>query len=149
MLPRGMINLVGRTCITGYFNVRLPFFYRCLLTKTQSEPEFEDEPVPQINCNKSKLRDKHYKQLHGELLVDLENPRHAYEQTVKFRRKLLTRYGISTGINPGIAWPTKEEVDRLIEYENFAYPHTIQEVVEKKKSEREQKEKELLERLVV
>ena len=69
---------------------------------------------------------------------------------------MLARYGKSTGINPKVAWPTKEEIELQKEYEAVLYdgpksvPEMIKEVHEKERLEHEQiiqVEKEIREKL--
>jgi len=33
----------------------------------------------------------------------------------KFKAEMLAKYGRETGINPSVAWPTKEQVTRYLE----------------------------------
>ena len=96
--------------------------------------------------NKSRLRKHHYKMLHGQMHVDLENPFFPYEKTVIFRRKLIAKHGLETGINLGMAWPTREELSDHIEYEKVAHPFTIQEMMEKKRKLREEERNRIMER---
>lgn len=98
--------------------------------------------------NKSRLKPKHYKLLHGEIPVDPQNPYYPYESKVAYRQRLAARYGQSSGVNQGIAWPTKRELDEMIEYEKVAHPFTLQEMVEKKKKQREEEAKKIQQRQV-
>ncbi|KZS12579.1 CR6-interacting factor [Daphnia magna] len=93
--------------------------------------------------NKSRLKPRHYKILHGQMQVDPQNPEFPYEKTVKFRRKLIAQHGLATGINLGIAWSTKEELQEKTEYEKVAHPFTIQQIVEQKKKLREEEMKKI------
>jgi len=150
-ITRNVGILLKRSCIlngrrdAGLFNNSLPCFSKLL--STEAEIDFED-PTALIEAkrNKSKLRVKHYKQLHGVLPVDPENPSFPYEQTVPFRRKLAAKYGQNAGINLGIAWPDQDELQKMIEYEKIAYPLPLQEVMEQKKRDREEQQRLLLER---
>jgi len=140
--------MLKRTCIlngrrdSGLLNNSLP---RLLSTEIVSDIE---DPTALIEAkrNKSRLRVKHYKEIHGVLPVDPENPAFPYQQSVPFRRKLIAKYGQSTGINPAIAWPDKEELQKLIEYENVAYPVPLLEVIEQNRRNREEQKRVLLER---
>ena len=69
---------------------------------------------------------------------------------------MLARYGKSTGINPNVAWPTKEEIELQKEYEAVLYdgPKSVQDMIkevhEKERLEQEQiiqVEKEIREKL--
>jgi len=140
--------MLKRTCIlngrrdSGLLNNSLP---RLLSTEIVSDIE---DPTALIEAkrNKSRLRVKHYKEIHGVLPVDPENPAFPYQQSVPFRRKLIAKYGQSTGINPAIAWPDKEELQKLMEYENVAYPVPLLEVIEQNRRNREEQKRVLLER---
>ena len=73
-----------------------------------------------------------------------------------FKSMMLARYGKSTGINPNVAWPTKEEIELQKEYEAVLYdgPKSVQDMIkevhEKERLEQEQiiqVEKEIREKL--
>lgn len=50
-----------------------------------------------------------------------------YHDTVKYKRKMLGKYGLKAlDATAGIAWPTKEEVEDAREYERVAYPVSLQ-----------------------
>jgi len=114
--------------------------------KLHESPAKNPADILEAKRNKSKLRSHHYKELHGQIAGNPENPWFPYEKTVKYRRKLIARHGLDTGINLGIAWPTRQEIDNQIEYEKVAHPFTIQEMVEKKKKLREEERNKIMER---
>jgi hypothetical protein len=123
------------------------------LTATSQNEIKEHEPsnenpadVLEAKRNKSKLKSRHYKILHGQMGVDPQNPLFPREETVRYRRKLIARHGLETGINLGIAWPTREELENQLEYDRVAHPFTIQEMVEKKKKLREEEANRFAER---
>merc|ERR1712062_337107 len=77
-------------------------------------------------------------------------------QSPAFKSMMLARYGKSTGINPNVAWPTKEEIELQKEYEAVLYdgPKSVQDMIkevhEKERLEQEQiiqVEKEIREKL--
>ena len=96
--------------------------------------------------NKSRLKERHYKLVHCQIHLDPSNPEFPQEETVKFRRKIAARYGQDSGINLGISWPTKQQLDEMLEYERVAHPFTLQEIVEKKRKQREEESQKLLNR---
>ena len=73
----------------------------------------------------------------------------------EFKSMMFARYGKSTGINPNVAWPTKEEIELQKEYEQVLYDgksvsEMIKEENEKERLEYEAiiaKEKEINEKL--
>lgn len=96
--------------------------------------------------NKSRLKATHYSMVHRTLPVDINNPEFDYQKSLKYQQKLAARYGTSSGINLGIAWPTKQVLNNMIEYESVAYPFTLQEMIEKKRIEKEEQRKKLIAR---
>jgi len=73
----------------------------------------------------------------------LINGQHPYPEpmtwihhTVRYKQKMFGKFGESSGVNPGIMWPTREQLQSKIEYEEICHPLTIQEMVEKKQAER-------------
>lgn len=143
--------ILKRTCIlngrrdSGLISNSLPCFSKML--STEAELDLDDPTaIMEAKRNKSRLRVKHYKELHGVLPVDPENPAFPYQQAVPFRRKLASKYGESAGINLGTAWPDKDELQQMMEYEQVAYPVPLIEVMEQKTRYRVEQKKALLER---
>lgn len=77
-------------------------------------------------CDKSRLNHGHRNMVNGRLPYD--KPVHRYHNTVKYKRKMYGRYGDASNVNPGLAWPTPEDLEDIKEYESVAYPLTIQEM---------------------
>jgi len=113
----------------------------------EAEDFFEsDKPKPLTEeeilakRNKSRLAPWHFKKIHGEDPF-LETPYLWYHATVKYKRRMYAKHGEKSGINPGIQWPTHEELNKRLEYESIAFPFTFQELVannsEKKRLEQE------------
>ncbi|XP_061706476.1 large ribosomal subunit protein mL64 [Cydia pomonella] len=78
--------------------------------------------------NVSRLTPAHY---------NIMNDRRPYEKpytsthlTVKYNRKLYGKYGIASGVNPSICWPTSKEIKERQEFEAVAFPFTIKEMME-------------------
>lgn len=62
---------------------------------------------------------------------------HRFEDTVKYKRRMFGRYGMEASDVPlGIAWPTKQEVEDMKEYEAVMYPETIQQSWERLSKQR-------------
>ena len=91
--------------------------------------------------NISRLRPYHQLMVQGKMPWDLKEPVLWFHHTVKFKQRMFGKYGESSGVNPGICWPTHEDLKKRLEYEAVAYPFTIQEMVENKRILR-QKQKE-------
>lgn len=151
LIPRVAFNLLSRhvrnSCYVTSFK-----FSSAAATPTESADEFVDEEKLmaaaelEAKRNKSRLKPQHYKVMHGELPVDPTNPSSEYQQTVRYQRKLLARYGSASGINLGISWPTRQELEGIKEYEQIAHPFTLQEMVESKRKQRKLEEDRLAKR---
>ena len=116
-------------------------------TSVFEEDEAAKVALQQAKRNKSKLKERHYRQVNGQVPVHIENPVHPYEKTVSYRRKLLAQYGLeSTKINPGIAWPTTSELEEAIEFEQVAHPYTLQQMIAIVKERKETEAKKLKDR---
>uniref|UniRef100_A0A1B6CS17 Large ribosomal subunit protein mL64 n=1 Tax=Clastoptera arizonana TaxID=38151 RepID=A0A1B6CS17_9HEMI len=96
---------------------------------TQEDDIFEKEALIESKRNKSKLQPQHRNLLFNQL--PYSKPMTPAHLTVKYNRKMFGKYGLSTGVYPGIAWPTKKGLQDLLEYEKVAYPFTIQEMIYK------------------
>lgn len=59
---------------------------------------------------------------------------------------MAARFGSQTGIPLGIAWPTKAELEDMLEYEQVAHPFTLQEMMEAKRKQRQAERESLLQR---
>jgi len=89
------------------------------------ESEVREEYI-EARRNKSRLSASHRQILKGEA---------PYEGTVfqytdlhrsrKFRAKMLGRYGVKSGIDPGTLWPTKRDIDLAREYEALYQPEPL------------------------
>ncbi|KAJ8727206.1 hypothetical protein PYW08_015603 [Mythimna loreyi] len=71
-----------------------------------------------------------------------EEPKHIAHLTVKYNRKMYGKYGVASGVNPSICFPSKKDIEERLEYESVAYPFTIKQMIEmaeKRRKEQEQK----------
>lgn len=78
--------------------------------------------------NKSRLYPDHYALYHGE--NPYPEPAHQYHYSLRYKRRSFGKYGESSGVDPSVLWPTKEELADRAEYDALAHPHTIPEMVE-------------------
>lgn len=108
-------------------------------TEEDDEVTARKEEEIQRKRNKSRLNPQHRNLLHEK--VPYSEPMDWFHETVKYKRKMYGRYGQSSGVLPGIMWPTREELEEMKEYQSVAYPYTIQELMTraetKKKEEQE------------
>lgn len=102
-----------------------------------AEAKILDEKIEQSR-NKSGLYSKDRRILHE--LNPYSEPQMWHHGTIKFLRKSYGIYGTSSGVNPSICWPLKEELVDKKEYEKVAFPHTILEMIEQAKQQRNEKE---------
>lgn len=107
------------------------------VTDEEDEDMAKNEEEIQRKRNKSRLNPQHRNLMHGNM--PYSEPVAWFHETVKYKRKMYGRYGQSSGVLPGMMWPTREEMEETKEYESVAYPYTIQELMtkteEKKKEE--------------
>ncbi|KAJ2950411.1 hypothetical protein O0L34_g8653 [Tuta absoluta] len=90
--------------------------------------------------NVSRLSQAHYNVINGRR--PYEEPKHTAHLTVKYNRKMYGKYGIASGVNPSICWPSKQDIADIKEFESVAYPFTIKgmmETVAQRKKEEQQK----------
>ncbi|CAG7687317.1 unnamed protein product [Allacma fusca] len=89
----------------------------------------EEELLKKLN--KTRLKPHHERLLNGE--IPHPTPALWTHHTVRYKRRLYGCYGETSGINPGLMWPTHDELAERLEYEKVAYPFTLQEMTERKK----------------
>ncbi|XP_067010299.1 large ribosomal subunit protein mL64 [Anabrus simplex] len=117
------------------------------------EDDFEvDEEAVEEKRNKSRLNVEHRNILYD--CVPYPEPVAWFHHTVKYKQKMYGLYGEASGVNPGIMWPTREQLADIREYESVAYPDTLQEMISKSvqaKLEKEQiiknREEEILKKM--
>lgn len=102
------------------------------------------EMVIESKRDVSRLNPEDKNRVHGK--VPYPEPKAHFHLKVKYRRKMYGLHGHESGVNPGIMWPTKEEIKERKEYESVAFPFTIQEMVQAEVSKRQAEEDELMHR---
>lgn len=89
--------------------------------------KFDSTSIDKIR-NKSMLNKQHRNILYDIRPYDPHSSIEWYHNTVKYKKRMLGRYGINVaGIPVGFVWPTPEEVEDLKEYERVAYPVSLRE----------------------
>lgn len=97
--------------------------------------------------NKSRLNTAHRNILLGQ--KPYNEPMEWYHETVKYKKRLLGRYGMKAlEVPAGLAWPTPEEVEDAKEYERVAFPLTIQERWQKIKEKHKKREDAIMAKYV-
>ncbi|EFN77394.1 growth arrest and DNA damage-inducible proteins-interacting protein 1 [Harpegnathos saltator] len=95
--------------------------------------------------NKSRLSSSDRNKLMG--LRPYDKTYEWYHNTVRYKRRILGRYGLKAIDEPaGFVWPTLEDVKDMQEYENVAFPLSLQERWKKLEEARERKAKYRIER---
>lgn len=87
--------------------------------------------------NKSGLLPQDYRLLHGEKPYD--EAQSWVHTTLRYQRTMFGRYGLKSGVDPRICYPTRAERFDKAEWERVAYPNTLKQMVEI--SQREAQEK--------
>jgi len=92
--------------------------------------------------NKSRLLPYHQRLVNGEL--PHPEPMFWTHHTLMYKRRMYGRYGEKSGVNPGLIWPTRKELRKMIDFESVYNPFTIQEMVRKKKEVRAAEQAEFI-----
>lgn len=77
--------------------------------------------------NKSKLNVRHFKK-QNNLVPDISAD-NAWQQSLRFKRRLYGKFGKASNVNPSILWPSNVELDAIKEYEAVLQPMPFREVV--------------------
>lgn len=156
----GDISQIQNGCVTVTSRRRMSILTDLLRRKKDDD---EDEVIPDAKTlqilekaptslteeeieakrNVSRLSPQHQRLVHGQ--VPYTEPMMWIHHTVRYKQRMFGNYGESSGVNPGLLWPTREQLEEQIEYEKICNPFTIQEMVEKKRALR-QAEKDAVER---
>lgn len=75
-----------------------------------------------------------------------EVPKSLAHLTVKYHRKMYGKYGMESGVNPSLCWPSKKDIEEKLEYEAVAYPFTIKEMMETAAKRRQEEKETILKR---
>lgn len=103
------------------------------------EEEAREEYI-QSQRNKSKLSASHRQIVKGHppykgIMFEYNSE----EQSKEFKRKMLAKYGSRSGVDPGIAWPTNEEIELAKEWEKVYQPDPLKDMINKAWDEEKQK----------
>ncbi|ODN01052.1 Growth arrest and DNA damage-inducible proteins-interacting protein 1 [Orchesella cincta] len=115
------------------------------LTLIEESPAALTEEEIEAKRNISRLSIYHQRLVNGQ--HPYPEPMSWVHHTVRYKQKMFGQYGESSGVNPGILWPTHEELQNKKEFEEISNPYTIQEMVEIKLAQRKA-EKEAVERRI-
>lgn len=78
--------------------------------------------------NISRLLPQHRNMLNEK--IPYNNSQSWIHETVKYKRMMFGRYGLASGIDPSICFPSNPEKAETIEYERVAFPHTLPEMIQ-------------------
>ncbi|XP_014469854.1 PREDICTED: growth arrest and DNA damage-inducible proteins-interacting protein 1 [Dinoponera quadriceps] len=113
------------------------------ITSADEKPIFSEPDNEEYHAeiarkrNKSRLSPEHRNILMGERPYD--GPKEWYHNTVKYKKRMLGRYGLKADEPAGFVWPTLEEIKDAQEYERVAFPLSLQERWDKLEDARRQK----------
>uniref|UniRef100_A0A1L8DL07 Large ribosomal subunit protein mL64 n=1 Tax=Nyssomyia neivai TaxID=330878 RepID=A0A1L8DL07_9DIPT len=94
--------------------------------------------------NKSRLSAAHRNILHNRR--PYTQSQSWVHETLKYKRGLFGKYGLESGVDPRICFPTAQETAEKEEYNRVAYPFTIAEMREKIHAEHVEKEDKIRKR---
>uniref|UniRef100_A0A336LYX0 Large ribosomal subunit protein mL64 n=1 Tax=Culicoides sonorensis TaxID=179676 RepID=A0A336LYX0_CULSO len=89
--------------------------------------------------NKSRLLPNHRNMLMGQVPYP-DGPESWIHTTLKYKRGLFGKYGLESGVDPRICYPTATEKADQDEFERVAYPFTLQEMQKMNAELRKEKE---------
>ncbi|KAK3858286.1 hypothetical protein Pcinc_035515 [Petrolisthes cinctipes] len=95
-----------------------------------------NEDVIERKRNKSRLTPWHYNKEHYQPPEPLTEDEEVM-QCLRNQRYRLGRYGSASGINLTKAWPSKEELALAREWEKVSYPHSIHQMIDITKKQRD------------
>lgn len=87
----------------------------------------------QLSRNKSRLLPQHRNMLNDTKPYD--EAQSWIHKTVKYNRMQFGRYGLASGIDPRVCYPTPQERATSAEYDRVAHPLTIQEMIKISRAE--------------
>lgn len=113
--------------------------------QNDEEDEIEMERIRiEGKRNKSGLRAHHQRVLHN--IRPFDESRSWAHDTVKYQRMMFGRYGLASGVDPRICFPTTQERQIREEYNRIAFPDTIQQMREKAMEQRRLEKEEIARR---
>ncbi|CAB4069854.1 unnamed protein product [Lepeophtheirus salmonis] len=88
--------------------------------------------------NVSKISASHRRQIEGKHpLQGILYPMESHHKSQAYRANMFGKYGESTGIDPGICWPTPQDLQEKQEYEKVFYDNKDLFIIMKEQSEKE------------
>lgn len=94
--------------------------------------------------NKSRLYPTHYRKFHKKPPSLTEDQEQVY--SLSRLRRIYGHYGSASGINVGLLWPSKEELELQKEWERVAHPNDLIQMMEMAKKTQEEEEQKILQR---
>jgi len=148
-LKRDM-NFLRRACVYSSQTKHSGYIYRCISSDSDSTiiAEEKDSNLNVENDEETAARDisrmpKKYRDRMKSVMNPPEKPDWYTDmfQSIAYKRKLYGKYGRKSGLDPGILWPSKEEVEEQIEFEKEWEP-TLDEMLKSLEEERVLDEKD-------
>ena len=115
---------------------------------TQTDDIHSEHSLPEQNPSKpedrnvSRLRRTLYNRVHSVTMPELDS---AYKRTTKYRRRMYAKYGSASTLDPGIMWPSVEEIFTMVE-EDKEWNPTLEQLISRATEKSEIARKEYQER---
>uniref|UniRef100_A0A1B0AR99 Large ribosomal subunit protein mL64 n=1 Tax=Glossina palpalis gambiensis TaxID=67801 RepID=A0A1B0AR99_9MUSC len=133
------------------FNVSYKRYFLGISNKQENEEDtestnFVDDKIetPKINRNKSGLTTADWNRFHNRRPYNVAQS--WVHLTEKYKRKMFGRYGFESNINPRICFPTKLDIEAKLRYDSVAESHTLIDMMNAAKEERERQRAKVLKR---
>jgi len=117
------INFMRRACVHLSQMKESAYIYRCFSSDSTAEGD-QDSSLNVENDEETAARDisrmpKKYRDRMKSVMNPPEKPDWYTEmfQPIDLKRKLYGKYGRKSGFDPGVLWPSKEELKEQIEFE--------------------------------
>jgi len=146
VLLRRDINFARRACLNLSQRKECGYIYRRFSSNDTAEKEKdllvvendEEMAARDISRMPKKYKDRMKHVMNPPEKLDWYNDMF---QTIEHKRRLYAKFGRKSGFEPGILWPSKQEVDEQIEFEKEWEP-SLEDMLKSLEEERQLEEKE-------
>uniref|UniRef100_A0A1B0D544 Large ribosomal subunit protein mL64 n=1 Tax=Phlebotomus papatasi TaxID=29031 RepID=A0A1B0D544_PHLPP len=141
------LRSLSRSCKTSSKAVAVPSAAEQSAVAEFVDEEDEEESRRQYfesKRNKSRLLPQHRNIVHERKPYEISQS--WVHETLRYKRSLFGKYGMESGVDPRVCFPTAEEISEKEEYNRVAYPYTISEMRERIATEKAQKAEKIRKR---
>ena len=146
-LKRDNINFMRCACVYSSRPKQFTYIYRCLSTDPTTTTE-EKDSLNVENDDEMAARDiSRMPKKYRDRMKSVMNPPEKQDwytdmfRSIDYKRKLYGKFGRKSRLDPGILWPSKEQVEEQVEFEKEWEP-TLDEMLKSLEEERVLDEKE-------